>query len=416
MKVTSVTIKVESFRNLETPYQKSGLRNYYAVVNSKDLPDLTEWRRINVRDPKLTGAVPLAIKKGFREKGGLFVFMNRGLVISAASVSFDQKTSTMTLVFTDPDLHGLLDGGHTYNIVKDETKPADAIKASTKTGREKDANGTNGATVDRYLKIEVLEGFSADDITDVVDARNTSNQVADESLMNLQGSFDDLKSALAQAPYFDKIAFKEFEYDAKGDPKPIDVREVIAILTAFDRENFNETVHPINTYRSKAASLKHFKAHRPAYQKLYPLAQQLLQLFDQIQLKLPDLYNKVRGQTGGVSGGKFGKLTGVAYRDGKPVSELYFLGAQSRYGVPYGFVFPILGAFRALLEDRGGQYVWGGGLDPVKLLDGDVGLKLADTIGTFALEAQNPSKTGKSPLVWQACYQSVEVAYLRASK
>src|SRR5205085_2792102 len=117
--------------------------NYYAVVNSKDLPDLTEWRRINVRDPKLTGAVPLAIKKGFREKGGLFVFMNRGLVISAASVSFDQKTSTMTLVFTDPDLHGLLDGGHTYNIVKDETKPADAIKASTKTGREKDANGTN---------------------------------------------------------------------------------------------------------------------------------------------------------------------------------------------------------------------------------------------------------------------------------
>jgi hypothetical protein len=48
------------------------------------------------------------------------------------------------------------------------------------------------------------------------------------------------------------------------------------------------------------------------------------------------------------------------------------------------------------------------------MLDGDLGSKLADTIGNFALEAQNPSKTGKSPLVWQACYQSVEVAYLRA--
>jgi hypothetical protein len=48
------------------------------------------------------------------------------------------------------------------------------------------------------------------------------------------------------------------------------------------------------------------------------------------------------------------------------------------------------------------------------LLDGDLGLKLADTIGNFALDAQNPSKTGKSPLVWQACYQSVEVAYLKA--
>jgi hypothetical protein len=310
----------------------------------------------------------------------------------------------------------LLDGGHTYNIVKDEIKPADAVKASGKAPRDDEPEGSNGASSDRFLKVEVLEGFGAEDITDVVDARNTSNQVADESLMNLQGSFDDLKASLSGAPYFDKIAFKEFEYDAEGNPKPIDVREVIAILTAFDRQNFDEKVHPINTYRSKAASLKHFKDNREAYKKLYPLAQQLLLLFDHIQLKLPELYNKARGQTGGVTGGKFGKLTGVAYREGKPVSELYFLSTQSKYGVPAGFVFPILGAFRALLEPRNGKYVWGGGLDPVKLLDGDVGLKLADTIGTFALEAQNPSKTGKSPLVWQACYQSVEVAYLRASK
>jgi hypothetical protein len=41
-------------------------------------------------------------------------------------------------------------------------------------------------------------------------------------------------------------------------------------------------------------------------------------------------------------------------------------------------------------------------------------VKLADTIGTFVLEAKNPSKTGKSPLVWQACYQSAENTYLRS--
>src|SRR5262249_46480641 len=38
--------------------------------------------------------------------------------------------------------------------------------------------------------------------------------------------------------------------------------------------------------------------------------------------------------------------------------------------------------------------------------------KQADTIGNFALDARNPSKTGKSPLVWQACYQAARVAYL----
>ena len=35
-----------------------------------------------------------------------------------------------------------------------------------------------------------------------------------------------------------------------------------------------------------------------------------------------------------------------------------------------------------------------------------------DTIGNFALDARNPSKTGKSPLVWQACYQAAQVVFL----
>jgi hypothetical protein len=392
--VTNVTMPVMAFRNLETPFQRIGYRDYFAVVNVKDLPDLSAWRRINVRDPKLVGAVPRAIRQGFKDYPELFLFMNRGLVLSAAAVSFDQKTSTVTMQFRDPNLHGLLDGGHTYKIVKDE------------------AAEPNGAP--RFVKIEILEGFGGDDIAQVVDARNTSNQVADESLMNLAGKFDDLKAALKGAPYYNEIAFKEFEYDEHGNPKPIDVREVIAILTAFEKQHFDDTVHPINSYRSKAASLKHFSERLPAYRKLYPLAQELLALYDQIQLKLPELYNRVRGQTGGVSGGKFGKLTGVTVHTGTRASHLYFLSIDSKYGVPAGFVYPILGAFRALLEDAGDRYAWGKNLNPVKLLDGDLGLKLADTIGNFALDAQNPSKTGKSPLVWQACYQSVQVAYLKS--
>jgi AIPR protein len=390
--LTSVTMPVVSFRNLETPHQRNGYRNYFAIVATKDLPDLSEWRRINVRDPKTKGSVPAAIRTGFLDNPELFLFMNRGLVLSVDSVSFDQKASTVTIYLGDPNLHGLLDGGHTYKIVG-EVEPDD-----DKT---------------RYVKIEILEGLQADNLTAVVDARNTSNQVADESLMNLAGDFNDLKKALQTAPYYNKIAFKEFEYDATGEPKPIDVREIIAILTAFDRENFNERTHPINAYRSKAACVKHFKENLKAFEKIYPLAQELLHLFDQIQLKLPELYNTARGQTGDVTGGKFGRLTGVAVYRGKRQADLNYLGVQSKYGVPAGFVYPVLGAFRALLEKKNGQYVWGKGLDPIKLLEGDLGLKLADTIGNFALDAQNPSKTGKSPLVWQACYQSVEVAYLR---
>ncbi len=393
--MTKLTFPVLSFRHIDTQNINPGLKNYYAVVNTRDLPDLTGWRKINVRDPKLKGAVPHAIRTSFREKPDMFIFMNRGIVLSVASASFDNKSSRVTLELKDPDLHGLLDGGHTYNIMLEERVDQ---------------------SIEQFVKVEMLEGLSHEDITQIVDARNTSNQVRDESLMNLAGDFEKLKKALDGAPYVESIAFKEYELDKDGDPRPIDVREVIAILTAFDRDHFDDKVQPINTYRSKAACLKHFKEHSQSYKKIYPLAREILELYDHIQEKLPELYNQVRGQTGDVSGGKFGKLTGVTFHAKFPKThnDLLFLDKKTMYGVPDGFTYPILGAFRALLEEKNGRYVWGKNLHPVVLLNGELGLKLADTIGNFALDAKNPSKTGKSPLVWQACYQSVQVAYLTA--
>lgn len=389
----SLSFPVISFRHLETPFSKSGYKDYFAVVDVAALPDLSAWRQINVRDPKLTGTVPEAIRQSLREKSETFLFMNRGIVLAVEKASFDNSKgkSQLTLTLSDKRLHGLLDGGHTYNIIRDESQNIEGP---------------------RYVRVEILEGFSAEEITDVVDARNTSNQVRDESLMNLQGDFDKIRKALSGQPYADSIAYKEYETDADGNPKPIDVRDVIAILTAFDKTNFGESNHPINTYRSKAVCLKHFSEHKSDYERIYPLAPQILRLFDEISLQLPELYNKVRGKSGGVTGGKFGRLTGVTVYKGKRTGHLPFTGAETKYGVPAGFVYPILGAFRALLEEKDGKYRWGKGLEPIKLLRGPLGERLADTIGNFALDAQNPSKTGKSPLVWQACYQAAQVTYL----
>ncbi|MBV9959709.1 MAG: AIPR family protein [Acidobacteria bacterium] len=396
MKPTRIKFPVVSFRHLETPFQKQGCRNYFAIVETNNLPDLSDWRKINVRDPKLTGSVPKAIRESFHDKPDLFVFMNRGLVLAVDKVEFDNKSSSVTVDLTNPRLHGLLDGGHTYNIVMEET------------GKVSETH---------YVRVEFLEGFNHDGITEVVDARNTSNQVRDESLMNLAGEFEALKRALKGARYFDQIAFKEYEVDAAGDPKPIDVREVVAILTAFDRDNFNDSAHPVIAYNSKAACLRHLKNNAQSYRKIYPLAKEMLALYDHIREQLPSLYNKARGQAGAVSGGKFGALTGVTYRaNGKPVEHLYYIGKDSMYGVPDGFTYPILGAFRALLTEQSGRYIWGKGLDPVAILKGEWGLKLANIVGEFALDNQNPSKTGKSSFVWRACYQSILVDYLQATQ
>lgn len=391
---TKFVFSAVSFRHVETPFHAQGYRDYYAIVNVADLPDLGGWRKINVRDPKLTGTVPKAIRGSVNENPELFVFMNRGIVLSVEGVTYDNKTSNVTVMLRDPNIHGLLDGGHTYNILLEERASLPHTQ---------------------YVKLELLEGFRQEEIPNLVDARNTSNQVRDQSLMNLQGEFEKLKRAISTRPYAGLIAYKEHEVLDDGNPKPIDVREVIAILTCFDRASFDDRVHPINAYRSKAAMLQHFSEHKKDYEKIYPLANDILELYDHVQLLLPDLYNKVRAKGGEVAGGKFGRLTGVTTYNGKRRAELLFIGKDSRYAVPAGFVYPVLAAFRALLEEKGGRYVWGKGLDPLQLLDGQLGETLADTIGNFALDARNPSKTGKSPLVWQACYQAAQVTYLSHS-
>jgi hypothetical protein len=386
MQLTKLTFPVVSFRHLESPphIAKQGYRDYFAMVEIAKLPDLAGWRKINVRDPKLTGAVPEAIRASVRDKQDLFAFMNRGIVLSVESAQFDNKTYQLTLGLRDPSLHGLLDGGHTYNIVQEETEALE---------------------FPQYVRVEILEGFKSEDISDLVEARNTSNQVRDQSLLNLTGEFEKLKKALSKAPYADQIAYKEYEVLSNGEPKPIDVRDIIAILTAFEREHFDDKTHPINAYRSKAACLHHFSGNTKSYQKIYPLAADILELYDLIQLNLPELYNKARK-------GKFGHLTGVTTYKGKHRARLHFIGKDSKYGVPAGFTYPILGAFRALLEEKGGRYVWGKELDPRQMLANGLGETLADTIGNYALDARNPSKTGKSPLVWQACYQAARVEYL----
>lgn len=278
---------VVSFRHIETPFEKKGYKDFIAVVDVSLLPDLTAWRKINVRDPKLTGTVPKAIRESVRDNAETFVFLNRGIVLAVASTSFNNQTGNLTLTLEDQNIHGLLDGGHTYNILLQESKSLQAPQ---------------------YVKVEILEGFNHEEIVDLVDARNTSNQVKDQSLMNLQGEFEEIKGYVARQPYARLIAYKEHELLDDGSAKPIDIREVVAVLTCFDRANFDARVHPIIAYSSKAACLNHFKNHVTDYRKIYPLAHDILALFDSVQLHLPDLYNKVRRKSGEVAGGQVRKI------------------------------------------------------------------------------------------------------------
>jgi len=388
-----VTFPVVSFRHLETPYVSEGLKDYFAVVDITQLPDLSGWRKINVRDPKMRGSVPTAIRDGLANNPDLFLYMNRGLVIAAEDVVFDNKTNQIHVTLSNPNLHGLLDGGHSYNIMMDSL--ADIEPKSV------------------YVKIEILTGFDREEIRDVVDARNTSNQVKDESLMNLEGAFDPIKRALKHEDYASSIAYKEYEVDSDGNPLPIDIRHVISILYCFDKDHFGASNHPTAAYTSKASVLKHFASEgaKQSFEKIYPLSPELLTLYDYIYEKLPKKYSEARALTGEVSHGNFGNLTGVTSFSYK--EELPFSGRASEYNIPKGFIYPILAAFRVFLIEQDGVLAWDPSIDPFELMDGELGKTLATTLSNYALDHKNPNKTGKDIKYWSACYSDADNFYLK---
>ena len=392
---THLEFPVVSLRRIPSKTDTEGLKTYIAVVSVFEVPNLDDWRAINIRDAKLTGSVPKAIRDTLNDDPGMFLFKNRGLVVTAKEVKFDNESSKLTLALEDPDVHGLLDGGHTYKVIQQycsDVKDAEAQPSEQ-----------------AFVRVEILEGFNPDQIRDIVDARNTSNQVKNQSLMELGKYFIGIKSAIVGETYANKIAYKEYEIMEGTDgktAKPIDVREIVALLTLFDKEDYGDNNHPILAYSQKATCLNRFKENLETYKKIYPLLKDILRLWDIIHRDMRKWYEaskEKQGQTG-----RFGKITGVT-PDRK--TALYFIDEEAKDLIPSSFKYPILAALRAFVEEKDGHYVWG--LDPEFSLQNGLGEQLTEVVMANALELRNPNKLGKANSVWDQCYSKAQVWYLK---
>ena len=98
------------------------------------------------------------------------------------------------------------------------------------------------------MKVEIVTGLDRATIVNLVDGRNTSNQVKEVSLENLRDSFKGLRKVLDAQPYGDKIAYSEYETttDGRGNTvaKPVSVMEVLKCLVCLDIKSFDDSRHP----------------------------------------------------------------------------------------------------------------------------------------------------------------------------
>jgi AIPR protein len=389
---TLIKFPVVSFRKIPSPYDEDGAKTYVAVVNVKDVPEALEnWRKINVRDSKTRSAVSMAIRETLKDDPASFFFRNRGMTVIVDKANYDNQTNYLQLEVSDPDFNGLLDGGHTYSVIREYLQGLTKEELSD---------------FDAFVKIEIIEGITEGEvITNIVEARNTSTQVKEQSLEEHRKSYAAIHAILDKESYGKNIAYKEYELDEKGKPKEIDIKEILSYLVCFDTESFSDTKHPIKAYSTKTSVVQHFKNNDEAMEKYIPLLPRILELRDYIYLELPEAYNK--------TGGRFGGLTGVIWTKNKPRMEkehLYFSNKDSEYRIPSGFIYPILAAFRNLVRVKDGKCEWKE--DPIKFFD-SLKQDLASTVGKQAISFSNPNKLGKDDATWKLCYSAVEVATLR---
>lgn len=388
---TKITMPVRSFRRIENPFEKDGKRMYLAVVKACDLAsEFEEWREINPRDPKTTSGVAQKIASTLREDPESFFFKNRGITLLVKNATFDNESNGLAVELTDRSIHGLLDGGHTFAVIRE------AFDSLTE--EEKAASIMNEA----YVKLEILEGFpSRSEAVEIVGARNTSTQVKDQSLDNLLQRFDTIKQVLGKKPYADRIAYKEIEFNDEGEKKDIDIKEILSYLVCFDREGFDDKIHPVIAYSGKASVLKHVDNNHDRLQKYITILPDILEMRDYIYEKMPEAWNR--------QGGKFGRIESVG-RYNKPVA-LPFSGQKTEYSIPSAFIYPVLAAFRSLVQIEDEECSWI--IPPAEFFEKhqqEIIRRLVDQ----ALVFRNPTKLGKEKTVWQTCYDYVAMEVLKS--
>ena len=83
------------------------------------------------------------------------------------------------------------------------------------------------------------------------------------------------------------------------------------------------------------------------------------------------------------------------------------------YSTPNGFIYPILGAFRALVREKDGKYEWI--KDPIKVLDELGNNMVASTIQMSRDLGNNPNATGKNSNLWQTLFMQVKMTTMMMS-
>lgn len=385
--------------NYYDPEGNEVVKTHFLFILLKDLPKNIPTTP-NPRQPDINAKPCKQMRNTLETKPEHFTDCNRGLLLAAEKVYYPNSNEPNQKVIIDFGVDeddnpkgGLVDGGHTYAVLKQYLD--------------------DESLSDLPIFITIIEG-AEEFATELARARNTSVQVADKSIANLENEFLPIKNSLGD--YSDKLIF--FENENLANEKAVfPVEDLIAILTALNIELYDNNHQPTIAYTGVSTCLNKWlnKKTRKSYEPLYPLVRSIVELYEYLYYKFEE-YAEING---GIGSKKFGLINGIEVNRGrgdkkKPVSiKLPFSEKTVRYQLSKGFILPIFASLRFLLENDGTTgYYWS--VDPKIFLDKYAPQLIGQIFETHTREyAGNPNKTGKSKVLWENIAKTVIIYSLQ---
>ena len=404
----------------------------------------------NPRSAK-AGSVTADIIDSVRESPEVFQFKTKGVLLGTSD--FDElDRRRYELRFNNPTYEGVLDGGHNMlalgihllGHVMDE-RAAGRIKLWSDL---KDAWAEHGGAVramrDEFrfkVPVELLVPSDPEDenvvaafklaLVEICAARNNNAQLTSEAKANQRGFYEALRERMPEAVR-NRVEWKSNEWDS-DDSRPIKVRDIVALswiplgrlaeAGALPQDDggrsFEIPAYKLYAQKGEASKLfdrlmEHAQVSKRTDGPRYELHHTGVGSAFEVTGKLPALYDQVFrnfGEAYNRSGGAFGRIKAVKVPKRGRVSSP-FLGHEGDYGVPDGFVLPIVYGLRALMVVEKGRIGWA--TDPEAFL----ARHLQSLVGAFKMPMEmagfDPQKIAKTENSYRFMEGEVEKALMKA--
>jgi hypothetical protein len=341
----------------------------------------------------------------------LFRYKSKGILLGTSSYEALQR-NRYRLEFNDPNIEGILDGGHNMLAIglhilqphmeeKDwkRIKSWDDMKSAWDDHRDLIEDSKD--EYDFYVPVELLipsgdttEGVDAFlmPLLEVCEARNNNAQLPIEAKSNKQGFYDAIKDVMSK-DFANRVEWKPNSWEDDAEKRPIKVRDLVALawipLNSLNEEGalpLDISVSAQNTYRNKGECSKKFEelmSHddvtdqkqgatrelkHAGVRSAFEILADLPRLYDQIYADFPKAYNgngkrrfasnpivKIYDPERRKSAKKSGKAV-KGYVTTEPKTPFFREGVKDNY--PEGLIVPLIYGLKGLMKVENGKVVW----------------------------------------------------------